>query len=715
MLVPLRDCPTSLLRKELVKLGLTDEGTRTQVIQRLSEHTPVVSFQAPEKAPENVPEEAFEKVPEPEKIFQEKQNRDYDPISPYIPIQNLERSGHILTDAAYTVLDCKHIRSVETLQVSNVDIVVEIEDIRELKRNLVQDYLALKRDLEHVRASLENTFNRDLYLYNVSKEITWNDLEQHIQMPGTAQILNADFFGKIEDTTIHATLTFEIQKDPFGTDDSFVINLPARYDARLGLCPIMALIHSNYDETTGEYLSESTQCHAYIRADNPTQMTVFCPVLRDEYTRLRGTITMRYLASLDEGLITPARLSSMWYREGYSERNHRVYHHWTVMEDRVELFTNVVMESEMDGIDVVHIELPVPCSDDRYIDVVGYGVINYTIHGSNVIYSSNTPLVRISQQDTRTLQIKSALMLNVNNYNTMTVATHIVYTRKVNQDLVYSLITQERFVKALQPVHVSFRTTVPVNAYYFKELKAVTEHGDTISIPTSKLDGLQTDWRFVWEVPEELAGRDTQIYFEIVLYDKVYRTTEPVTLVETVLDPADVEAYIDQVGHHDISLWLMGIESKYPIPHKVSVKLNSETQLFHESYTSLTEKLFVHPQNLVHNTDYTISLLFEDVLGRTVEKVIGTERTLGTGSMFYSVNVTQDVRGTVVTAKLLPPGDWTVFISETELILDLTQGSQGSQVSQGSGSGEDVQHISESIASGWVYLIHEDHVQTVQF
>lgn len=707
MLVPLRDCPTSLLRKELVKLGLTTEGTRTQVIQRLSEHTPVVELaKALEKAPE-APVVEHEK----DLVIEKPAMRDYDPISPYIPIQSLERSGHILTDAAYTVLDCKHIRSVETLQVSNVDIVVEIEDIRELKRNLVQDYLALKRDLEHVRASLENTFNRDLYLYNVSKEITWNDLEQHIQMPGTAQILDAQFFGKIEDTTIHATLTFEIQKDPYGTDDTFVINLPAMYDARLGLCPIMALVHSNYDEATGEYLSESTQCHAYIRADNPSQMTVFCPVLRDEYTRLRGTITMRYLATLEDGLITPARLSSMWYREGHSERNHRVYHHWTVMEDRVELFTNVVMESEMDGIDVVHVELPVPCSDDRYIDVVGYGVINYTIHGSNVIYSSNTPLVRISQKDTRTLQIKSSLMLNVNNYNSMTVATHIVYTRKVNQDLVYGLTTQEKFVKALQLVHVSFRTTVPVNAYYFKELRAVTEHGDTISIPTSKLDGLQTDWRFVWEVPDELAGRDTQIYFEIVLYDKVYRTTEPVTLVETVLDPADIDAYIDQVGNHDISLWLMGIETKYPIPHKVTVKLNSETQFFiHESYTSLTEKLFVHPQNLVHNTEYTISLLFEDVLERSIEKVIGTKRTLGTGSMFYSVNVIQDVRGTVVTAKLLPSGDWTVFISETELALD----SIFSQVSQASGSGEDVYYISD-VASGWVYLIHEDHVQTVQF
>ena len=706
MLVPLRECPTSLLRKELATLELTTEGTRTQVIQRLSEHTPVVEL-------EKAPFVELEKAREAPVMESEKGNeRDYDPISPYIPIQTLERSGHILTDAAYTVLDCKHIRSVETLQVSNVDIVVEIEDIRELKRNLVQDYLALKRDLEHVRASLENTFNRDLYLYNVSKEITWNDLEQHIQMPGTAQLLNAQFFGKIEDTTIHATLTFEIQKDPFGIEDTFVINLPARYDARLGLCPIMALVHSNYD--AGEYLSESTQCHAYIRADNPTQMTVFCPVLRDEYTRLRGTITMRYLATLDEGLITPARLSSMWYREGYSERNHRVYHHWTVMEDRVELFTNVVMESEMDGVDVVHVELPVPCSDDRYIDVVGYGVITYTIHGSNVIYSNNTPLVRISQKDTRTLQIKSSLMLNVNNYNSMTVATHIVYTRKVNQDLVYGLTTQEKFVKALQPVHVTFRTTVPVNAYYFKELRAVTEHGDTISISISKLDGLQTDWRFVWEVPEELAGRDTQIYFEIVLYDKMYRTTEPVTLVETVLDPADIDAYVDQVGTHDISLWLMGIETKYPIPHKVSVMLNSETQLIHESYTSLTEKLFVHPQNLVHNTDYTISLLFEDVIGRIVEKVIGTERTLGTGSMFYSIDVTQDIRGTVVTAKLLPSGDWTVFISETELVIDSIFEAQGSQGSQGSGSGEDVYYISD-IASGWIYLIHEDHVQTVQF
>ena len=699
MLVPLRHCPTSLIRKELENLGFSSEGTRTQVIERLSDHTLVVGI------PKSVVSEN-EVISEPS--VPSLQSRDYDPISPYIPIQNLERSGNLLTDAAYSVLDCKHIRSVETLQVSDVDIVLEIENIRELKRTLVEDYLSLKRDLEHVRSTLENTFNSDLYLYNVSKEITWNDLEQHIQI--NAQIINAQFFGKIEDTTIHATLMFEIQKEPNGTDDSFVINLPAKYDARLSLCPIMALVHSNYDESTGDYLAESTQCHAYIRGDNPDQMTVFCPVLRDEYTRLRCTITMRYLTKLDTDMITPVRLSSMWYREAFTERNHRVYHHWTIMEDRVELFTNVVLESEMDGIDTINVELPVPCSDDRYIDVVGYGVINYTIHGNNVLYSSNTPLVRISQKDTRTLQIKSALMLNVNNYNSMTVATHIIYTRKVYQELVYNLTIQEQFVQALQRVHVNFRTTVPVNAYYFKELKAVTDHGDVLDISPSKVDGLQTDWRFVWNIPTDLAGRDTQIHFEIKLYDRVYRTTHPVTLVETVLDPGDVDFYVDQVGKHDISMWLKGIETKYPIPHKVYLKLNSETVLeVHASYTSSSEKLFVHPQNLIHNTDYTIGLLFEDVLGRQVEKVIGTKRTLGTGSMFYSVDVVRYISDTIVTATLLPtpPGAWTVTMSETEM------GSQGHSVS---GSGTNIEIAFDvPYSSGWVYLTYEDHVQTVKF
>jgi hypothetical protein len=117
----------------------------------------------------------------------------------------------------------------------------------------------------------------------------------------------------------------------------------------------------------------------------------------------------------------------------------------------------------------------------------------------------------------------------------------------------------------------------------------------------------------------------------------------------------------------------------------------------------------------VHNTDYTISLLFEDVLGRTIEKVIGTERTLGTGSMFYSINVTQDEHGTVVTAKLLPtPGDWTVFISETELVID-TVGVNTAQAQSVTGSGEDIEQVFEAYSSGYVYLVHENHVQTVQF
>lgn len=627
--VPILKCLTSKLREELERNHLSSEGTRTQLIDRLRSYDITLVFE-PEIGAPTFPESVDEtKQSFPvERVYETKKSssvesvydteKAYNPISPYIPVTSLERSGHLLTDAAFSVLNCTHIRSVETLQVSNVDVLTEIDDIRIMKHQLVEDYLALKRDLEHVRFTLENTFNHDMYMYNVAKDVTWNDFETYIH--GDFQVIQPHFFGKVEDSTIHANLHFEISKEAFGNTDTFSIDLPAEYDSRLTVCPVMVLVNSNYVANVG-YLNESTQCHAYIHKDHPRVLKVFCPILLDSYTRLQFDITLRYFCRTDPMMITPVRCSSMWYTENLTVREHRAYHHWTVLEDRVELFTNVELFAEMNHIDTIQVRLPVPCSD--HMDVVGYGIIHYKINGSNVIYSSNTPLVRISQTNTTQMQIKSALMLNVNSYNTMSVATHIVYSRKIDNQLVYGFRVSETFVTVGTRVSATFRTTVPVNAYYFKQARAVTENPrQEYEIPLVNINGMQSSWEIHWIVSDALKDVDSRVRFEVDLHDIWYTTDNSVIVSDAVLKSEDIDISVDQYGPHDISLWINAFTTRFVVPYTVYVYANTNLLIGIHKLTKDSERTFVHLTQLSKNTLYNILFMFIDPNERKTEKLL---------------------------------------------------------------------------------------------
>lgn len=661
--VPICKCRTSQLREELVRNHLSSDGTRTQLLRRLREHDVTLVF---EPEPLRVLEPETTRVLEP--VFTVEKEREYNPISPYIPITSLERSGNLLTDAAFSIINCTHIRSVETLQVANVDILTEIEDIRTLKKQLVEDYLLLKRDLEHVRHTLENTFNHDMYMYNVAKDVTWNDYTTYIH--GDFEVIDSHFFGKVEDSTIHANMHFEIIKPGFGNTDTFTIDLPADYDARLVVCPVMVLVNSNYEANVG-YLSESTQCHAYIHRDNPRELKVFCPVLRDSYTRLQFDITLRYFCLVDPAMITPVRVSSMWYMENLTEREHRAYHHWTLLEDRVELFTNVELFTEMNGIDTIDVRLPVPCSE--HMDVVGYGVIHYTIHGSNVIYSSNTPLVRISQNNATRMQIKSALMLNVNNYNTMRVATHVVYSRKIDTQLIHDFKISNTFVKVGSRVFSTFRTTVPVNVYYFKHALAVTESPRMeYEIPLTNINGLQSIWNIYWEVPEALSNMDSMVRFEIRLYDSVYTTENSTIVSDALLLPENIFVSIDQIGPHDISLWIDGFDTTYVVPYTVFVYANDDLHAEFYERTKDSEKIFVHLTRLFHDTIHNVTIRFTDPVGSVTDKIlqIRTANVDIRAPLFYSIVAKRESDVIVASAVLSPSSGnftWYVFLSHHEI------------------------------------------------
>lgn len=676
-LKPLDECATSTLRKELKNRNLPHSGTRTQFIQELRSHG-VTIVPNPTNTPKPVQQPTndkrdFHPAPLPP-------GRNYSPMSPYVPCASVSRSNELISDAAYTVLRTHDIRSVRSLHVAEVDVIAEIQDIKTLKNKLVEDYITLRNDVEHLKVVLQNTLNHDLYMYNIANDIAWNDFDNYIRFSiPSVTIIDPRFFGKIEDSVVHGNLHFEIAFDSNPDEsDSFEIDLPILFDGVLETCPIMVLVYSNYDESSSTYASESTTCHAYVHRDDPSKLRVFCPSLKD-YNRLQFDITLRYLGKSSPTMLSPSRFSSMHYVETTSERGHDVKHHWTELEDRVELFTNVNIVTPMDGVDTIDVKLPVVCSDERYIDVVGYGIVQYTVTSDTeqtLIYSNNTPLVSISQTDTTMLFIKSPLMLNINNYSDMSVATHIVYTKKAPENVVQNFTIDPVYTVSGQQVTASFDTSYAVNSFYFQSIKAI--HGASeFELPIAALNGFQSKWSFRWTIPNEIT--DGTVRFAVLLYDKVYETTNQAFVITNPLSSSDVSVSVVNIGSHDLTFWLESINTTHDVPYRVRVDAvrpddSVDATMNIDTFSKSSNRVWVQLTLLRHNTSYRIRFVFTDPFDRTT--VFETSRhTLDIESgrpVFYGLGFATNTDGTVsvtgeVHHSIHHNFTWHVFAGVNEL------------------------------------------------
>jgi len=652
---PLGECATSTLRNELIKKKLPHSGTRSQLIKVLRSHdVTVVEETSPSFGSASV-SSAFR--PEPEYRAFIPPVDTYSPMSPYIPCESVSRSRELISDAAYTVLRTHDIKSVRSLHVADIDVIAEIKDIKILKNKLVEEYLTLRNDVEHLKVVLQNTLNQDLYMYNIANEIAWNDFDNYIHFGIPVTVIDPQFFGKIEDTVVHANLHFEIEfESNANLSNSFDIDLPIMFDGVLETCPVMVLVYSKYVESTGTYENESTTCHAYIHRNEPSKLRVYCPSMND-HNRLQFDITLRYFGKLSPTMLSPNRFSAMNYIQTTSERGHDVFHQWTTLEDRIELFTNVNIVASMDNVDIIDVKLPVMCSDERYIDVVGYGIIQYTVISDSentLIYSNNTPLVKISQTDTSVLHIKSALMLNINNYSDMNIATHIVYTKKTHHDVVQDFVVDPVYTLPGNQVTVSFRTTYAVNAFYFSSIKAIHDERE-FSIPISALSGFQNVWNFKWTIPDEIE--DGAIRFVVHLYDKVYQTNNETLVLTTPLSASQVKVSVVNLGSHDVTFWLESVETLIPdVPYVVRVEAVRDDETIDASVVleAFSNRTWVQLTHLRHNTLYTIRIVFTDPFERatTVELIRYTRDIESDRPVLYNTHSIHTVQGISVTGEV---------------------------------------------------------------
>lgn len=676
---PVNECATSTLREELRIRNLSDSGTRTQLLNVLRAHDITIikeGKQEPERERTRVPENVLEQQTSNTRDFN---STTYSPISPYVPCVSASRSTELISDAAYTVLRTHDIKSVRSLYVAEVDVVAEIEDIKVLKNKLVEEYLTLRNDVEHLKLSLHNTLNQDLYMYNIANEISWNDFDHYIHFPFPITILNPRFFGKIEDSVVHGNLHFEVEfESSSNVSDNFYIDLPVMFDSVLEMCPIMVLVHSNYNNSTMTYDNESTTCHAYIHSKEPTKLRVFCPSLYD-YNRLQFDVTLRYFGKPTSATLSPSRLSAIYYTKTTSERGHVVKHHWSELEDRVELFTNIDIVASMDGVDIVHVKLPVMCSDDKYIDVVGYGIVHYTLTSDDentLIYSNNTALVRISQTDTSLLQIKSALMQNINEYSDMSVATHIIYTKKAVRDIVYEFIVNSVFMLPGHEVSVSFLTSEPVNAFYFQSIKAINNDTE-FQIPISALNGFQNTWNFKWTIPLDIEDHAT-IRFTVNLFNNIYKSNNEVFVITKPLYAHQVYVSVVNVGAHDITFWLESIDTKFAVPYDVKIYAMRTDGTIDASalvwkFSRDSQPVWIQLTNLKHKMAYTVQLVFTDPFERiTIVELIHYTLDIDSNEpILYDIKVHPNVDGTASVSgevyNSLNNFTWYVFSSSSIL------------------------------------------------
>ena len=625
MYVPIQHCPTSTLRYEAERQGLSAK-TRTQLLTNFRDAGICLLETQPEQDPAGRAQDPAVREQDPVVREQDpavrEQDRDYSPLSPYIPIETLRRSGHLLTDVSFSVLNAHIVQSVNTLQVSNIDVIKEIEDIKTLKKELVNNYITLKNDLIHLKDTLESTLNQDLYVYQTANEIEWNQLDQYIHIPDmTYTVVKPTFYGKVEDSVVHGNMHFEIDIQQSERNmDRFTVDLPVAMDETLSIYPVMVLVNSGYNEDTKLYQNESTTCHSYIQRDAPTTLIVICPLLLDEgFTRLQFDITLRYFARLEPTMLSPARMSSMWFSETFTERNHTAKQQWTILGDRVELFTNIDIQVEMDEVDTIRVRLPVESSQ---FDTIGYGIIHYTIHGTNVIYSSNTPMVRIASTDTFTLVIKSSLLQAVNAYNTMHVSTHIVYSRKADTNLVYDFVIEQPYAKKGDVIAVTFKTTTAVNAYYFTGLKAVEIEGENQNewFLGSSVEGLQSNWSFKWTIPENI-NEDTKVQFVFDLYENEYVSSNSLVVPSDQLSTDDIKVEVDDFDAGFVMLVIRSIETKFDVPYNIRAEIDDVALHVYDNFTKNTDAVwFQWTAGLQGNT--AIDLIFTDPLKRETKKTV---------------------------------------------------------------------------------------------
>lgn len=701
-------CATSYLRSELEKLGLPNTKPRRACIDLLRKHGVIVIEVEPE-VDQVKPKQSKTKVTQ-ERVTQQNQrggttDRDFINVfdvsttpltNEFVPGQGtgtmefLNNNNVInTTDAMFSSALINTLTVGTNLYVNGFNITEEMTRIKHLRMLLLEDFENIRTVFTNMKVAFQNTLNQNLPMYNVAHDIAFESFYTTFQFTQSGPeytVTDPSFYGRLEDTTVNAemNLTVVFEESDLQRPDKFTIDLPYMFDtAVLEMVPVMVTTYFGYNDVSGEYAFRSSISHGYIHKDDPTRLTVFCSLLGDKvYNRFQFDIALRYFGLLENEILAPCRFSSMYGRNTTSTSGNTIDHQWTILDNRVELFTNVNVVSVPDGTDTIYVDLPKPRNVSPVTNIIGYGTVHYTTSFNNlnvVVYTSNTPLVYITNDDPTRVCIKSSLLKGFNAVNnpvqTLKAALHISYMHSQSLDLVHSVHSDKLFYEPGDLVTIRWETKMPINSYYF----------DTISVNGTNvrpmLMGSQRSWYVTWTVPNEMSTNDPiLILIQSTSYN--FESTFNVAQVDVNgISQDEVDVSVQNVDEHSLRVILNGITDSTDISHTVRVIATRNErgvgtidfdEVVSTTFTRSSPALDTLVGGLMDGTSYSISIEFTDYLGRTmIHNTQSDWTTISYGRpSFYDVSVTDPQRGLVSAMGYVYHSNivnWYAFATEEEL------------------------------------------------
>lgn len=511
MFVSIDKCTTSDIRNHLKEMGLSYSKTRSESIAILKEHhvyvldvhvTPSAGKKKPSKTKtpvvianeldnNNITTFSIDNDTS-RNLFSTVNVFDVTPTDPTTdPTYALDDRSLTTTDAVFSHAAIRNLVVNSSLNVGGYNIVQEIDRIKHLRFLLLQDFESIRIAFDNMRVAFQSIVNQDMPMYNIAHDIAHEYFQNTIEFENgiTPTISSPSFYGKIEDTTVNLDMNFVVEFHDQSRVSRFTIQLPHAMDTQvLTMVPVMVTVYFDYNDQTGDYGKVSSISHGYIDQD---RIHVYANVLKDvRFTRFQFDIAARYLCIIDEETITPMRFGSL-HKQTSAITYGNVSHQWSDVDRRVDLFTNLNVTQIDINTDTIYIPLPVPMMNSTVHQVVGFGSLHYTTNLnalSQTVYTTNTPLVYISNSNLSLLVVKSNLFKGFmsigNNMQTMKLAIHISYQRAIPDDYVYNVYKDS--------TRVYWNTRTPINPYYFNIIKV-----NSINV-LDTLTGSQNTWSVVY-------------------------------------------------------------------------------------------------------------------------------------------------------------------------------------------------------------------------
>lgn len=589
MYTKISECPSTLLRTELIKMGVSsseiNNKTRNDCIRHLekhgifflehTKHNVIKNRQTNEPVQYKLPNEDYiTSLPVSRNIVNQSSGRNViDTI-----VSNYQQEGQTsstifkegsaqLRDARFSNLTItRNIHVNDKLIVNNKDISAELINILELKDVLSNDIINLQVQIDKLSNDFQIAQNINLTIYNIANEISYNITMNSLKPNNLIyNLLDSSFYGKIEDTTVNIEMNVGVEMKKTYDDNDFIlkIKLPFEANSYIRYIPASVILGQNYDEVTKEISSLNTYSVGFIDSQDSSYLNVrSTSFFKQDHAKYKINISLRYFGLMGQGVISPTRFSELYttqYDVDTDEHTSTINYQWSVLGKRVELIGNIFIRPKT-KIRKLNVDLPLSADETENMEIVGTCIVYSS-------YWSTFPLIFISEHTRNLLTISYISGFNAN--TDYILAFHIVYLRSMN-DIIYNLRFDKRFVKRGEEINVLWETSNNVNGYYFDNTVTLSVPWNETQDNYSKVKGAQKNWYMPIVIPTDSPSGDINV--SIDFFDVVYNTTIPCVIDR--FPPTNLTIQVSRNTtnpHHKLSVVISNLIDDSTVDHNIYV------------------------------------------------------------------------------------------------------------------------------------------------